>query len=228
MWDPPRFRNIPTPDAARKPLSTTAPTPEKERLLRPPRVRTGEPRGSLQGRVAEGQKRKALVGGTSPPPFTEDDGRKAAFCTRLYKLLRDCSERSPDPPLSFGSPDSVPPHSWRSSTPAACIPMPTQRPFRSPCLDTDELCGNLPIVNAQLAPIFQLSRAEKLQFVEELWDSIAQEESREPLQPLARWKIDELSRRKEAFEKDPSKARTWEQVEAGIIGQGAVRCNLTF
>jgi putative addiction module component (TIGR02574 family) len=76
-------------------------------------------------------------------------------------------------------------------------------------------------MNVQLAPIFQLSRQEKLQLVEELWDSIAQEESQQPLQPLAQWKIDELIRRKEAFEKDPSKARTWEQVQARIIGQNA-------
>jgi len=76
-------------------------------------------------------------------------------------------------------------------------------------------------MNVQLAPIFQLSRQEKLQLVEELWDSIAQEESQQPLQPLAQWKIEELIRRKEAFEKDPSKARTWEQVKARIVGQNA-------
>ena len=73
-------------------------------------------------------------------------------------------------------------------------------------------------VNAQLAPLLQLSRQEKLQLVEELWDSIVPEESH---QPLAQWKIDELIRRKEAFEKDPSKARTWEQVKARILGQNA-------
>lgn len=101
-------------------------------------------------------------------------------------------------------------------------------PDRSPRLNANELCGSLLEVDAQLAPIFQLSRAEKLQLAEELWDSIAQEESLQPLQPLAQWKIDELIRRKEAFEKDPSKALTWEQVKASIIGQGVVRRNLTF
>jgi putative addiction module component (TIGR02574 family) len=88
-------------------------------------------------------------------------------------------------------------------------------------LNADDLCDRLLTVNARLAPIFQLSRAEKLQLVEELWDSIALEESQQPLQPLAQWKIDELIRRKEAFEKDPSKARTWEQVKASILGQNA-------
>jgi hypothetical protein len=78
-------------------------------------------------------------------------------------------------------------------------------------------------MSAQLAPIFQLSREEKLQLVEELWDSIAQEESQQPLsqQPLAEWKIAELARRKEAFLKDPSTARSWEQVKARILGQHA-------
>lgn len=73
-------------------------------------------------------------------------------------------------------------------------------------------------MSPELAPILQLSREERLRLVEELWDSIAQEESQ---QPLAQWKIDELIRRKEAFEKDPSKAHTWEQVKARIIGQHA-------
>jgi putative addiction module component (TIGR02574 family) len=73
-------------------------------------------------------------------------------------------------------------------------------------------------VNAQLAPLLQLSRQEKLQLVEELWDSIVPEESH---QPLAQWKIDELIRRKEAFEKDLSKALTWDQVKARILGQNA-------
>lgn len=88
-------------------------------------------------------------------------------------------------------------------------------------MNADGLHARLTTVNPQLAPIFQLSRAEKLQLVEELWDSIAEEESRQPVQPLAQWKIDELIRRKEAFEKDPSKARTWEQVKASIMEQNA-------
>ena len=68
-------------------------------------------------------------------------------------------------------------------------------------------------MNALLAPILQLSRQEKLQLVEELWDSIAQEESE---QPLAQWKVDELIRREEAYKKDPSTALSWEEVRASI------------
>jgi putative addiction module component (TIGR02574 family) len=73
-------------------------------------------------------------------------------------------------------------------------------------------------MNARHATIFQLSRAEKLQLIEELWDSLAQEESQ---QPLAKWKIDELNRREEAFQKDPSAALSWEQVEASILRRHA-------
>jgi putative addiction module component (TIGR02574 family) len=99
------------------------------------------------------------------------------------------------------------------------IPSPVRVPERSPpLLECLRPTGYSRVVNAQFAPIFQLSRQEKLQLIEELWDSIAQEESQ---QPLAQWKVDELIRRKEAFEKDPSKARTWEQVKASILGQNA-------
>jgi len=85
-------------------------------------------------------------------------------------------------------------------------------------LNDDGLRGSLLSVNAQLAAIFQLSRQERLQLVEELWDSIAQEES---LQPLAQWKIDELIRREEAYQKDPSTALSWEEVKASILSRHA-------
>ena len=73
-------------------------------------------------------------------------------------------------------------------------------------------------MSPELAPILKLSREEKLQIVEELWDSIAQEESQ---QPLAQWKIDELNRRDEAYQKDPSTAISWEEVKASILRRHA-------
>jgi putative addiction module component (TIGR02574 family) len=72
-------------------------------------------------------------------------------------------------------------------------------------------------MSAQLAPIFDLSRAEKLQHADEQWDSIAEEDPQQPSQPLARWKADELIRRTKAFEKDPTNAQTCEQVKARIM-----------
>lgn len=65
-------------------------------------------------------------------------------------------------------------------------------------------------MNAEFAPLFQLGRAERLQLVEDLWDSIAQGDA--PL-PLPDWKRDELRRRKERFLGQPSSGRTWEQVK---------------
>jgi putative addiction module component (TIGR02574 family) len=63
---------------------------------------------------------------------------------------------------------------------------------------------------AEFASIFKLTRAERLQLVEDLWDSIAQEETE---LPVPDWKRDELRRRKERFLRHPNSGRTWEQVK---------------
>lgn len=65
-------------------------------------------------------------------------------------------------------------------------------------------------MNTEFASIFKLGRAERLQLVEDLWDSIAQEE---PLLPVSDWKRDELRLRKERFIANPESGRTWEQVQ---------------
>jgi putative addiction module component (TIGR02574 family) len=62
----------------------------------------------------------------------------------------------------------------------------------------------------EFASIFKLTRAERLQLVEDLWDSIAQEETE---LPVPDWKRDELRRRKERFLRHPNSGRTWEQVK---------------
>ena len=65
-------------------------------------------------------------------------------------------------------------------------------------------------MNAEFAPLFRLSRAERLQLVEDLWDSIAQEDAELPVSDAKR---DELRRRKERFLQHPASGRTWEQVK---------------
>jgi len=65
-------------------------------------------------------------------------------------------------------------------------------------------------MNAEFARLFKLGRAERLQLVEDLWDSIAQEEAQ---LPLPDWKRDELRRRKERFSQHPASGSTWEQVK---------------
>lgn len=65
-------------------------------------------------------------------------------------------------------------------------------------------------MNTEFAPIFKLGRAERLQLVEDLWDSIAQEDMPSPVPDSKR---DELRRRKERYLQHPASGRTWEQVK---------------
>ena len=70
--------------------------------------------------------------------------------------------------------------------------------------------------NPAFAPLFALSRAERLQLVQDLWDSIAQED--EPL-PFPEWKHEELRRRKEKLLQNPSSGLTWEEVKRQVRAQ---------
>jgi len=65
-------------------------------------------------------------------------------------------------------------------------------------------------MNSEFAPLFKLSRAERLQLVEDLWDSIAQEHAKSPVSPTKR---NELRRRKARFLRRPASGRTWAQVK---------------
>jgi putative addiction module component (TIGR02574 family) len=65
-------------------------------------------------------------------------------------------------------------------------------------------------MNSEFAQLFKLARAERLQLVEDLWDSIAQEEAG---LPVLDWKREELRRRKERFSEHPESGRTWEEVK---------------
>ena len=65
-------------------------------------------------------------------------------------------------------------------------------------------------MKTEFAPLFQLDRAEKLQLVEDLWDSIAAEKFKD-VAPA--WKRGELHRRKERLLKNPSSGRTWDEVK---------------
>ncbi len=68
-------------------------------------------------------------------------------------------------------------------------------------------------MNTEFAPLFKLGRAERLQLVEDLWDSIAQEETPSP---VPEGKRDELRRRKEQFLQNSASGRTWEQVKQRV------------
>ncbi|MEI6236220.1 MAG: addiction module protein [Planctomycetota bacterium] len=66
-------------------------------------------------------------------------------------------------------------------------------------------------MRTEFEAIFKLGRAEKLQLVEDLWDSITPEESVPPVSDALR---NELTRRKQHFDANPESGRTWEQVKA--------------
>lgn len=64
--------------------------------------------------------------------------------------------------------------------------------------------------------IFNLSPAEKLQLVEDLWDDLA--ENPESI-PVHDWQKEELARRKANLQRNPASASTWEEVKARIRGR---------
>ena len=70
--------------------------------------------------------------------------------------------------------------------------------------------GNM---NPEFSSLFKLGRAERLQLVEDLWDSIAMEDGN---LPMPGWKADELRQRKERFTQNPDSGRSWEEIKQRI------------
>ena len=65
-------------------------------------------------------------------------------------------------------------------------------------------------MNTEFEPLFKLSRAERLQLVEDLWDRIVEEDAE---LSVSEEKSAELRRRKERFLQPLSSGSTWEQVK---------------
>ncbi len=65
-------------------------------------------------------------------------------------------------------------------------------------------------MRTEFAPIFKLGRAERLQLVQDLWDSIAEEDAQVP---VPEWKLAELRQRKERLSQFPYSGKTWEEVK---------------
>ena len=61
--------------------------------------------------------------------------------------------------------------------------------------------------------IFDLSPAEKLQLVEDLWDDLAANSENVPIHD---WQIREVERRRANLEKNPSSGVLWEDVKRRI------------
>lgn len=65
-------------------------------------------------------------------------------------------------------------------------------------------------MNADSTSIFDLSPAEKLQLVEDLWDDLASSPDDVPVHD---WQIEELERREANLAKHPAAGLTWEEVQ---------------
>jgi len=55
---------------------------------------------------------------------------------------------------------------------------------------------------------------ERLQLVEDLWDSIARSNAEIP---IPQWQRDELDRRKQNYLRNPDSGRTWDEVKEDIL-----------
>ena len=64
--------------------------------------------------------------------------------------------------------------------------------------------------HSDYAPLFELPVSERLQLVEDLWDSIAAEREQAPVPEAT---LVELRARKAAFDADPSSGITWEEAK---------------
>ena len=62
---------------------------------------------------------------------------------------------------------------------------------------------------AEFAQIFELPAAERLQLVEDLWDSLIPHEAE---LPVPDWVLSELRARKKLFDANPNSGMTWAEV----------------
>jgi putative addiction module component (TIGR02574 family) len=67
-----------------------------------------------------------------------------------------------------------------------------------------------------MADVLELSVAERIQMVEDIWDSIAA--MPKPL-PLTQAQRDELDRRLEDYHQNPDEGSPWEEVKKRILGR---------
>ncbi|MBD2771933.1 addiction module protein [Iningainema tapete] len=71
-------------------------------------------------------------------------------------------------------------------------------------------------MNAEFQKVFELALSEKIQLVEDLWDSIA---SAPEQIPVLEWQKEELARRKAAYLQNPDSGSSWEEAKERIRNQ---------
>ena len=75
-------------------------------------------------------------------------------------------------------------------------------------------------MNTEFPQVFGLPFSEKLQLLEDLWDSIAQDSEQIP---ILDWQKEELARRKAAYLNNPDSGSSWEAAKERIrSGQSGV------
>jgi putative addiction module component (TIGR02574 family) len=68
-------------------------------------------------------------------------------------------------------------------------------------------------MNAEFTQVFELTLSEKLQLLEDLWDSIAQTSEQIP---MLDWQKEELAKRKAAYLQNPASGSSWEAAKERI------------
>lgn len=69
-------------------------------------------------------------------------------------------------------------------------------------------------MNPIASSVFDLSPAEKLQLVEDLWDDAVPDDV-----PVYEWQKQELARRKENLQRNPASGAAWEDVKVRMRSQ---------
>jgi putative addiction module component (TIGR02574 family) len=70
-------------------------------------------------------------------------------------------------------------------------------------------------MKASIRSVFDLSPAEKLQLVEDLWDKLAATPEEVPIHD---WQIKELARREANLQRNPDSVTDWESVKRRVRG----------
>jgi putative addiction module component (TIGR02574 family) len=68
-------------------------------------------------------------------------------------------------------------------------------------------------MSPEVLSVFDLSPAEKMQLVEDLWDDLAADPE---LVPVHEWQKEELARRKANLLRNPASALSWEEVKQRV------------
>ncbi len=71
-------------------------------------------------------------------------------------------------------------------------------------------------MDPDVTSVFDLSPAEKLQLVEDLWDDLA---AAPDAVPVHEWQKRELDRRKAKLAENPGSVRTWDHVKRRVRGE---------